>query len=156
MTSEGLSADMCVGKFLLVSMGVRVEGLACADPGARTPIGASGIIFILTQLQQASQLSPSLSLLWQEKEAIKYLSIAASRVPRRTCLPWEASNTLLSPACPNLLWCSRVKRPITKQVHGAWYKMFSIFWSRTPIIFPKTDNFFIFGGRGTNKFAPKF
>jgi hypothetical protein len=23
-------------------MGVRAEGLACADPGARTPIGASG------------------------------------------------------------------------------------------------------------------
>ena len=45
MTSEGLgemfegdSADMCAGKFPLVSMG----GLACADPGARTPIGASG------------------------------------------------------------------------------------------------------------------
>jgi hypothetical protein len=25
-----------------VSMGGRAEGLACADPGARTPIGASG------------------------------------------------------------------------------------------------------------------
>ena len=49
MTSEGLgemfegdSADMCAGKFPLVSMGSRAEGLACADPGARTPIGASG------------------------------------------------------------------------------------------------------------------
>ena len=49
MTSEGLgemfegdSADMCAGKFPLVSMGARAEGLACADPGARTPIGASG------------------------------------------------------------------------------------------------------------------
>ena len=49
MTSEGLgemfegdSADMCAGKFPLVSMGGRSEGLACADPGARTPIGASG------------------------------------------------------------------------------------------------------------------
>ena len=39
---EGDSADMCAGKFLLVSMGGRAEGLACADPGARTPIGASG------------------------------------------------------------------------------------------------------------------
>ena len=45
MTSEGLgemfegdSADMCAGKFPLTSMGGRVEGLACADPGARTPI----------------------------------------------------------------------------------------------------------------------
>ena len=49
MTSEGLgemfegdSADMCAGKFPLVSMGGRAEGLASADPGARTPIGASG------------------------------------------------------------------------------------------------------------------
>ena len=49
MTSEGLgemfegdSADMCAGKFPLVSMGGRAEGLACTDPGVRTPIGASG------------------------------------------------------------------------------------------------------------------
>jgi hypothetical protein len=50
MTSEGLgemfegdSADMCAGKFPLVSMGRRAEGFACADPVARTPIGASEI-----------------------------------------------------------------------------------------------------------------
>ena len=36
------SADMCAGKFPLVSMEARPEGLACADPGARTPTGASG------------------------------------------------------------------------------------------------------------------
>ena len=33
---------MCFGKFPLVFMGGLVDGLACADPGARTPIGASG------------------------------------------------------------------------------------------------------------------
>ena len=45
MTSEGLgemfegdSADMCGGKFPLMSMGNRAEGLACADAGAKTPI----------------------------------------------------------------------------------------------------------------------
>jgi hypothetical protein len=49
MTSEGLgemvegdSADMCAGKFPLVLMGGRAEGLACADQGARTPFSASG------------------------------------------------------------------------------------------------------------------
>ena len=49
MTSEGLgemfegdSADSCAGKFSLVSMGGRADGLACADPGVRTPIGMSG------------------------------------------------------------------------------------------------------------------
>ena len=34
--------DMCAEKFPLVLMGGRAEGLACADPGARTPIGARG------------------------------------------------------------------------------------------------------------------
>ena len=33
---EGDSADMCAGKFLLVSMGGRGEGLGYADPVART------------------------------------------------------------------------------------------------------------------------
>ena len=53
MTSEGLgemfegdSADTCAEKFPLVSMGGRVEGLACTGPGARTPIGASGNLYI--------------------------------------------------------------------------------------------------------------
>ena len=53
MTSEGLgemfegdSADTSASKFPLVSMGGRAEGLACADPGARNPIGANGIFFI--------------------------------------------------------------------------------------------------------------
>jgi hypothetical protein len=38
---KGNSADMCGRKFPLMSMGGRPEGLACADPGARTPIGMS-------------------------------------------------------------------------------------------------------------------
>ena len=49
MTSEGLgvmfegdSADMCGGKFSLMSLGGRAEGLACADREARTPIGVNG------------------------------------------------------------------------------------------------------------------
>ena len=58
MTSEGLgemfegdSAVIFSGKFLLVSMGGRAEGLACTDVGARTPIGASGnLISSLTHI----------------------------------------------------------------------------------------------------------
>jgi hypothetical protein len=42
LKAEGHSADTGAGKFPLVSMGGRAEGLACADPGAKTPIGASG------------------------------------------------------------------------------------------------------------------
>jgi hypothetical protein len=48
MTSRGFGAmfeiesvDMCAGKFPLVLMGGRAGGLVCADPGARTSIGAS-------------------------------------------------------------------------------------------------------------------
>jgi hypothetical protein len=51
MTSEGLGdmfegdpADTFAGKFPLVWLGGQVEGLACADLGARTPIGDSGNI----------------------------------------------------------------------------------------------------------------
>ena len=44
---KGYSADTRAGKFPLVSMGGRAEGLACADPGARTPIGVSGNFYIL-------------------------------------------------------------------------------------------------------------
>ena len=62
MTSEGLgemfegdSADTLAGKFPLVSMGGRAEGLACADPVARTPIGASGnlLLFMFYKVQFA-------------------------------------------------------------------------------------------------------
>ena len=55
MISEGLGemfegdfADTCAGKFPLVSMGGLAEGLACADPGARTPIGTSGNLFYIS------------------------------------------------------------------------------------------------------------
>ena len=51
---EGDSADMCAGKFALVSRGGRPEGLTCADPGARTPIAASKILFLLYFFLSAS------------------------------------------------------------------------------------------------------
>ena len=53
MSSEGLgemfdgdSAVMCAVKFPLVSMEGQADGHACENPGARTPIGASGILGI--------------------------------------------------------------------------------------------------------------
>ena len=67
MTSEGMgemfegdSADTFAGKFPLVSIGGRAEGLACADPGARTPIGARGIWFVL--MSKVIQFLPLLIL----------------------------------------------------------------------------------------------
>ena len=54
MTSEGLGevfkgdfADMCAGKFPLVSMGGRANGQACAD-GEREPPSARPEIYINT------------------------------------------------------------------------------------------------------------
>ena len=44
---EGDSADMCAWKFPLVSMGGQAEGQACADPGARIPIGPSRNVLLL-------------------------------------------------------------------------------------------------------------
>jgi hypothetical protein len=42
---EGDSADTCAGRTSASVNGGRTEGLECADPGAMTPIGASGINF---------------------------------------------------------------------------------------------------------------
>ena len=63
---EGDSSDTCAGKFLLVSMGGRAEGLACADPGERTPIGASGNFYIFlvedtTHRQKDQETKPELN-----------------------------------------------------------------------------------------------
>ena len=57
---EGDSADTFGGKFLLMLMGGgRAEGLACADPEARTPIGASGIfLFCLTLVITTKRMKP--------------------------------------------------------------------------------------------------
>ena len=53
MTSEGLGemfeGDSADRKFLLMSMGGRAEGLACADPAVRIPIIVSGN-FIFTSI----------------------------------------------------------------------------------------------------------
>ena len=56
MTSEGLgemfegdSADMCAGKFPLVSMGGRADRQACAD-GERGPPSARAEIFVVVAL----------------------------------------------------------------------------------------------------------
>ena len=46
---EGDSADMWARKFLLMLMGGLAEGLACADLGARTPIGGNIPPFLVHQ-----------------------------------------------------------------------------------------------------------
>ena len=43
---EGDSPDTCAGKFPLKAMGGRADGLVCADPGARNPIGVSGVLVL--------------------------------------------------------------------------------------------------------------
>ena len=57
---EGDFADTCGGKCSLNLMGGRVEGLACTDPVARTPIGVIGnfdfllnVLFALIILQES-------------------------------------------------------------------------------------------------------
>ena len=59
MTSEGFgelfegdSVDTCAGKFPLMSMGGRAEGLACADPEERTTIGMSGNFLYMVNYSQ--------------------------------------------------------------------------------------------------------
>ena len=47
---EGDSADTCTGNFPLMSMGGQAEGLAYADPGARTRIGVRGNYYLVVIL----------------------------------------------------------------------------------------------------------
>ena len=53
---EGDSADTCAGKFPLVLMGGRAEGLACADPGARTPSALAKILLLFSSLDLSSHV----------------------------------------------------------------------------------------------------
>ena len=59
MTSEGMGemfeddfANMSTKKYPLMLMGSLVGGLSCADLGARTPIGVSGISKYLSQISR--------------------------------------------------------------------------------------------------------
>ena len=51
------STDTRARKFPLVLMGAGAEGPACADTGARTPIGASGIMIPLECVLKPYRLS---------------------------------------------------------------------------------------------------
>ena len=67
---EGYSAKTGAGKFPLVLMVGRAEGLACVDPGDRTPIGARGNFF----LSSSYLLSPLSSLLLRGRcRVLKFL-----------------------------------------------------------------------------------
>ena len=61
MTSEGLvemfkgdSADMCAGKFPLVSMGGRANGQACADGERGPPSARAEILFMFLSFRSSS------------------------------------------------------------------------------------------------------
>ena len=47
---EGYFAETCAGKIPLVPMGVRAEGPACADPGARPPSALAEFFKVLIEL----------------------------------------------------------------------------------------------------------
>ena len=51
---DGDFEDTCAETFPLMLMGGRAEGLACADPGARTPIGASGNFKLALEIHKFS------------------------------------------------------------------------------------------------------
>ena len=52
-----MTLQTCVpGKFPLVLMGSRADGLACADPGARTPSALAEIVLVLRVVAVVSLL----------------------------------------------------------------------------------------------------
>ena len=68
---EGDYADTYGGHFLLVSMGDRAEGLACPDPGVKTPIGGIGNFFMFCCLRQYVVLSAGLWFLLLRQVCLK-------------------------------------------------------------------------------------
>ena len=87
---KGDSADTLAGKFPLVSMGGRAEGLACADPIARIPIGASGNFVCLSS--QADNLT---------FKDVTELNIHTSE-------SWELPAAWLVSTCLNMVWDERL------------------------------------------------
>ena len=92
MTSEGLSevfkggsADMCAGKFLLVSMGGGVKGQACAD-GERGPPSALVEIWYLQSIIIWSCFMQANIYLSDKIEKINVFSSNVCWVPVVKCL----------------------------------------------------------------------
>ena len=73
---EGDSADICAGKFPLVSMGGRAEGLACADPGGRTPIGVSGNFYSIFFTPPIHPITPEVAVTPQVKDFVQLENIS--------------------------------------------------------------------------------
>ena len=78
MTLEGLgevfkgdSADMCAGKFLLVSMGERADPSSVLRRGARTPIGAGRICLIFMTPGKVREAQESSSDAYDDEEEKK-------------------------------------------------------------------------------------
>ena len=94
---EGDSADTCAGKLSLMSMGGRAEGLACADPGARTPIGVSGNLNLSSA--PVSYVPALVAVIWQMSPAV---SSVLQFTPKEQCNCNDFSGHLASPvACVN-------------------------------------------------------
>ena len=64
----------------LVSMGGRAEGLACADPGARTPIGASGNCIFFSSVIHLTEEQILLSNILIEMFSISIASFILSNI----------------------------------------------------------------------------
>ena len=122
MSSEGLgemfegdSADMCAGKFSPTSMGGRAEGLAFADPGARTPIGArENFICVMSQniltatVPDNCQTTDKILNYDEQNQLMK--SNVASTTP--TCsLRMEAVGTVRRKEC-SVLWSYSVREHV--------------------------------------------
>ena len=116
---EGDSADTGAGKLPLVSMGGRAEGLACADPGARTPIGASGnfsvVVYtsiIIDQLLTCTHVaSPLLACLSSQAGNLTAKDVILLNF--HTPESWELPAVWLIATCLNFIWEDRLARKVS-------------------------------------------
>ena len=108
MTSEGLgemfevdSTDMCAGKFPLVSMVGQAEGLACADPGSRTPIGTSGnlglfFFFLFFSPREHSFALPPSDMCAEKILIFRYIYLLVKTKRAQNHLKWPIKFSLVS------------------------------------------------------------
>ena len=65
--SVGDFAETCADKFPLMSMGSQAEGLACADPGVRNPIGVSNFFYLMSKKNKQGCSNKLWHITWHRK-----------------------------------------------------------------------------------------
>ena len=99
------SQDTCDEKCQLMSMGGQAEGLACADPGVRTPIGMSGNYIGYSLFQLGSNLISNDFCQYFTQTISEYDSEYLNFVNNLLICNWERLFSWIANILPQCLAC---------------------------------------------------